>query len=101
MTKEQMLEDIHSLLEENPLLMPAVSMGQYFLNTWGDEDWKSYTEETGNEHCNNFLVPKKGLETFIDEATGYNKAQEINLLKFLLWNIKGFQEGLESGVDGI
>ncbi len=96
MSEESIVEEINSLLEENPLLFAAVDMGEFLLKKYNDADWEHYVKETGNEHCKNFLAPRNGIEKLIDESTGYDKARDINVLKFILWCIKGFKEGLES-----
>ena len=97
MTRESVGKEINSLLEENPLLFPAISMGEFFLEKYSDADWESYVKETGNQSCKNFMAPRSGLEILIDEATGYDdEAKELNILKFMLWCVQGFKEGFES-----
>lgn len=96
-TKEinSVLEEMKIFLEENPLAGAAISLGEFFLQKYGDAAWEDYEKETGNARCENYSAPRDGLARLIDEATGYDKTQELNYFKFMLWTIKGFQEGID------
>ena len=93
MNIKQIQKEIHNKLSQNPLLSPAIGLCNYLLKTFSEEDWKEYEQETGNKRII-ISQPKNGFEALIDEATGFDKVQSINLGKFLLWNINEFEKGL-------
>lgn len=90
---KQIQKEIHSKLSQNPLLSPAIGLCNYLARTFNEEDWEEYEQETGNKRVVMFQ-PKNALEALIDEATGFDKVQTINLGQFLLWNINEFERGL-------
>jgi hypothetical protein len=76
------------------MLIPAVAFVEFFLKKYTDEDWEAYEKETGNPRVTILPKPKNGIEAAIDEATGFNKAQDLAKAKFLLWNIVEFEKGI-------
>lgn len=91
---KEIFKEINSILEDNPLVAPAISLAEYSIKNFSDNDWAEYEKETGNPKCQ-FREPKTGIELLVDEAVGYKSEKDIAYAKFLLWNIKGFKEGLE------
>lgn len=95
---QQIVDEINKRIEENNLLIPAVTYAEYSLKKYTDEDWRYYEEDTGNPRVI-LSKPKNGIEAAIDEATGFNKAQDLAKAKFLLWNIIEFEKGMGQELD--
>ncbi len=96
-SNKEIANKINKLLKDNPLAAPAVVVAEYDYKHYTDQDWKEYQKETGNPI---FIKPATTpFEMLIDKSTGLKKGNDIALLKFLLWYIEGFIQGMEEGND--
>lgn len=88
-------EEIRKRILDNPLLTPAISLAMYSIKKYTDKDWEQYENETGNKRVS---FPKNDIEKMIDKATGFEDENQKNLGKFILYNIDGFEKGLNDNL---
>ena len=95
--KDILQQKLNKLLEElSPLIIAgAIGGADYCIRNNKEEDWLEYEKEAGNKRpCQ--VVASSVIEAMIDKATGFEEANEINLLKFVIWFVEGFVDGVNS-----
>tara|TARA_B100000035_G_C20658322_1_gene404157 strand:- start:88 stop:369 length:282 start_codon:yes stop_codon:yes gene_type:complete len=88
-------KEIRKRILDNPLLTPAISLAMYSVKNYTNKDWEQYEKETGNKRVS---FPKNDIEKMIDKATGFEDENQKNLEKFILYNIDGFEKGLNDNL---
>lgn len=76
----------------------AVSSADYNFRFANDQSFKDYAKETGNPNPRDF--PASNIDhpviEMVDQSTDYKNSKEEAMLKYLLWWMEGYADGVKS-----